>query len=90
MRLSPDELIFWRHGFLKLNATIVFTWGLMFVLAVGSKLITRKLSTDLKRARWQNFLEIIVTAMVKQIDDVGLPQPKKYIGFLGTLFCSSG
>ena len=90
MRLSPDQLIFWQHGFLKLNATIVFTWGLMLVLAVGSKLITRKLSTDLKRARWQNFLEIIVTAMVKQIEDVGLPQPKKYIGFLGTLFLFVG
>ena len=41
MRLSPDEMIFWQHGFIKLNGTIVFTWGLMFVLAVGSKLITR-------------------------------------------------
>ena len=90
MRLSPDQLIFWQHGFFKLNATIVFTWGLMLVLAVGSKLITRKLSTDLKRARWQNFLEIIVTAMVKQIEDVGLPRPKKYIGFLGTLFLFVG
>ena len=38
MRLSPDEIIFWQHGFFKLNATIVFTWGLMLVLAVGSKL----------------------------------------------------
>ena len=45
MRLSPDEMIFWQHGFIKLNGTIVFTWGLMFVLAVGSKLITRNLST---------------------------------------------
>ncbi len=53
MRLSPDEIIFWQHGFLKLNATIVFTWGLMLVLAIGSKLITRKLSTGLKRSRWQ-------------------------------------
>jgi len=26
MRLSPDDMIFWRHGFLKLNGTIVFTW----------------------------------------------------------------
>jgi F-type H+-transporting ATPase subunit a len=58
----------------------------MFVLAVGSRLITRKLSTDLKRSRWQNFLEIIVTAIEKQIEEVGLPHPEKYLGFLGTLF----
>ena len=86
MRLSPDEMIFWQHGFLKLNGTIVFTWGLMLVLAVGSKLITRKLSTGLTRSRWQNLLEIIVTGIEKQIEDVGLPHPKKYLGFLGTLF----
>ena len=86
MRLSPDEMIFWQYGFLKLNATILFTWGLMLVLAIGSKLITRRLSGDLKRSRWQNLLEIVVTAIEKQIEDVGLRQPRTYLGFLGTLF----
>ena len=86
MRLSADELIFWQYGFFKLNATIVFTWGLMLVLAVGSKLITRKISTDMKRSRWQNLLEIIITGMEKQIEEVGLSQPRKYLPFLGTLF----
>ena len=86
MHLSPDQMIFWQLGFLKLNATIVFTWGLMFVLVAGSKLITRKLSTDLQRTRWQNLLEIVVTAIEKQIEEVGLSEPRKYLGFLGTLF----
>lgn len=86
MRLSPDEIIYWQHGFFKLNATIVFTWGLMLVLAVGAKLITRRLTTDHTRSRWQNLLEIAVTLIAKQIEEVGLPHPKKYLGFLGTLF----
>ncbi len=86
MRLSPDELIFWQFGFFKLNATIVFTWAIMLLLIVTSKLITRKLSTDLQRSRWQNLLEIIVCGIVKQIADVGLSHPLKYLGFLGTLF----
>ena len=83
MHLSPDEIIFWQHGFLKLNATIVFTWGLMLVLAVGSKLITRKFSTGLKRSRWQNLLEIVVTLIEKQIEEVGLRHPKKYLPLFG-------
>ena len=86
MRLSPDEMIFWQHGFFKLNATIAYTWALMLLMAVGSKLVTRKLSTDLTRSRWQNLLEIVVTGIEKQILDVGLRHPKKYIGFLGTIF----
>lgn len=86
MHLSPDESIFWQHGFFKLNATIVFTWGLMLLLSVGAKLITRKLATDHKRTRWQNLVEIVVTTTLKQIEDVGLNQPRKYLGFIGTLF----
>lgn len=86
MHLSPDEIIFWQFGFFKLNATIVFTWGLMLVLAAGSKIITRKFSVDSKRSRWQNLLEIVVTGIEKQIEEVGLSEPRKYLGFLGTLF----
>lgn len=90
MRLSPDEILFWQHGFFKLNATILFTWGVMLLLAVGSKFVTRKLSTDLNRTRWQNLLEIVVTSIMKQIEEVGLRHPEKYIGFLGTLFLFVG
>jgi F-type H+-transporting ATPase subunit a len=86
MHLSPDQIVFWQHGFLKLNGTIVFTWGLMLVLAVGSRLITRKLSIGLERSPWQNLLEIVVTGIEKQIEEVGLSEPQKYLGFLGTLF----
>lgn len=86
MRLSSDELILWQHGFVKLNETILTTWALMLVLVVGAKLITRKLSTDIHISRWQSFLEIVVTGIQKQIQEVGLRHPQKYVGFLGTLF----
>ncbi len=86
MRLSPDEWIFWQHGLFKLNATIVFTWALMLVLVIGSLLVTRRLAMGLERSRWQNLLEIVVTMIQTQIQEVGLPQPRKYLGFLGTLF----
>lgn len=86
MRLSPDALVYWQFGVFKLNATIVFTWALMLVLVVGSKLVTSRLSKDLQRSRWQNLLEIVVTALETQIREVGVQQPRKYLGFLGTLF----
>jgi F-type H+-transporting ATPase subunit a len=79
-------MIFWQHGFLKINGTIAFTWGLMLVMALASALITRKLSTGLERSRWQNLLEIVVAGIEKQIEEVGLRDAKKYIGFVGTLF----
>jgi F-type H+-transporting ATPase subunit a len=86
MHLSADQMIFWHHGFLKVNGTIVFTWALMLAMVVGSKLVTRKLSTDLTRSRWQNLLEVIVIHIEMQIEEVGLADPGKYLAFLGTLF----
>jgi F-type H+-transporting ATPase subunit a len=86
MHLSSDQLIFWQHGFLKLNGTIVYTWGLILVLTLGAKLITRRLTTGRNISRWQCALEIIVLGIKKQITEVGLRQPENYLGFVGTLF----
>jgi F-type H+-transporting ATPase subunit a len=90
MHLTPDGIIFWQHGFIKLNATIVFTWCLMLVLTIGSILITRKLSQGIKRSHWQNLLEIIITQIEKQLEEVGLKKPAKYLAFVGTLFLFVG
>jgi F-type H+-transporting ATPase subunit a len=86
MHLSPDHIIFWEYGFVKLNGTIVYTWALMLLLAAGSRAITVRLSAGLERSRWQNLLEIIVISIQKQIAEVGLRQPRDYLPFLGTLF----
>jgi F-type H+-transporting ATPase subunit a len=86
MRLSPDDMIFWEYGFLKLNATILWTWILIVVLVIGAWLITRKLSSDIHISRWQTVLEIIVLGILNQMKQTGLPHPKKYIGFIGTMF----
>jgi F-type H+-transporting ATPase subunit a len=86
LRLSPDDLVFWKYGFVELNSTIATTWVLMIVMTVGAWLITRKLVTEAHISRWQGLLEIIVTAIQDQIEEVGLRHPEKYLGFLGTLF----
>ncbi len=86
MNLTSDQQIFWQHGFVKLNGTIVTTWAMMIFMSIGAKLVTRRLATEGRISRWQGGLEIIVTGIEKQISDVGLSQPKKYLSFLGTLF----
>ncbi len=86
MHLSPDEIIFWQYRFININATLLTTWALMLILVVGSWLITRKLTQGLKRSRWQNMLEIIVTTLEQQLREVGLQNPRPYLSFLGTLF----
>jgi F-type H+-transporting ATPase subunit a len=86
MRLSSDQTVLWQHGFVELNATIVTTWVIILVLTSGAWLITRRLSTGLSVSRWQAALEILVTGIAAQIEEVGLKPARRYIPFLGTLF----
>ena len=86
MKLTPDQTIFWQYGDLLINATLVWTWVVMFVLVIASRLITRNLKSDIKISHWQCVLEMIVTGIRQQMKEIGLKEPEKYIGFLGTLF----
>jgi F-type H+-transporting ATPase subunit a len=86
MKLSPDQTIFWSHGFFSINLTLVTTWGIMLVLVLMSAIITRRLKTDMKISRWQCMLEMVVTGIDSEIEGVGLKNPQSYIGFIGTLF----
>ncbi len=90
MKLSPDETILWQYGFVTINLTIVTTWAIMLLLVIAAKLITRKLKTGIKISRWQCVVEMIVTTINEQIKEVGLDNPGKYIGFIGTLFLFIG
>ncbi len=86
MRLSPDSVIFWEYGFVRINATIVFTWGLMLLMTLVAALVTRRLSRGMHRSRWQNVLEFIVIFIEGQMSGAGLARPRRYLGFLGTIF----
>lgn len=86
MQLSPDEIIIWQQGIIKLNSTIVTSWALMGFLAISSLFVTRRLTHEAKVDGWQSFLEIIVTGINGQIKEAGLANPPKYISFIGTIF----
>lgn len=86
MELSSDQIVFWRWGFAKLNATIVFTWGLMFFGALACWLVSRRLRADERLARGQNLLEVLVGGLRTQIAEVSQQDPTPFVPFVGTLF----
>lgn len=71
---------------MTINLTLVTTWGIMLLMVGAAAWGTRHLKTGLHPARWQCALELIVSGINTQIEQVGLPQPARYIGFIGTLF----
>ena len=89
IQITTDEWIFWQSEtwpVVKLNATIVFSWLIMAMLAIGSWATTRRLSTSMEIPRLQNALEVLVTGMRDQIRDVSRQDPGPYLPFVGTLF----
>lgn len=86
MTITPDTLVVWQWGPLKLNATILFTWLVMALLVGLSRLVTRRLTTDSRISTGQNLLEVIVLAIRRQIREVGADEPDRYLPFVGTLF----
>ena len=85
-QISPDQVIFWQWGPVYLNATIVFTWGVMMIMVLGSWLVTRRLSSGTEISRWQNLLEVIVSYMQKEIREISRQEAGSYLYFVGTLF----
>jgi F-type H+-transporting ATPase subunit a len=86
MDISPDSWIIYEWNGWHLNATVAFTWVVMALLVLGSRAITARLSEGETVSRWQVLLEVIVTAIRDQIDEVGAEEPGRYLPFIGTLF----
>lgn len=86
MEISPDQIVYWEWSVVTLNATLVFSWVVMAVLAVGSWLVTRTLTSGPHPSRWQNLLEVVVEGILDQIQAASLQNPRRYLPFVGTLF----
>lgn len=86
MEISPDAWILYEWRGWQLNATVVFTWGVMAILVLGSWAVTVRLSEGETVSRWQVMLEVIVGRIRDQIDDMGSGDPERYLPFIGTLF----
>lgn len=87
MHISPDQTILWQWRFLHLNMTIVYTWGVMLILALGSRIVTHRLAAaDQPRSRWQNAFEIVVETIRGQIREVCPQGGDTYLPFVGSLF----
>ena len=85
-QISPDQVIIWSWGFITINATILYTWLVMAILVVGSWFVTRNLSSEINVSRWQHFLEVIVSIIRGEINEMTKKGADAFIPLVGTLF----
>lgn len=84
--ISPDQVIFYQWGPIHINATLVFTWGVMALMVIGAWLVTRRIGPDTRMSRWQNLLEVLVSGIRQQIRDISQADKPSYLYVVGTLF----
>lgn len=88
MNISPDDLILWERGFIRINGTLLYSWAILVLLVLGAWLSTRGFSDGSRTriSRWQILLEVLVEGMRRQVRDVSLQEPGLFLPFVGTLF----
>jgi F-type H+-transporting ATPase subunit a len=71
-------------GPLPVTRPVVTTWAIMAVLAAGSWAVTRRLRSE--PSRGQALLELLVTGILSQIEEVVRRDARPLLPLLGTLF----
>jgi F-type H+-transporting ATPase subunit a len=86
MNITPDTIVYWEAGPVRITATLVFTWIVMALLTGASWAVTRRLSVTVAPPRGQTLLEIVVDTIRGQIREVTGQDPDRHLPFVGTLF----
>lgn len=82
---SPFDLpVVFNVGPVPVTRPVVITWGIVAVLIVGSRLLTRRLR--LRPGRVQTAVELLVTTIESQIGEVIPDVGGGYVWLLGTMF----
>ena len=85
MPASPlASTVLFHLGPVAITRPVVTTWAIMAVLALACWFVTRRLA--LRPDRRQAVLELIVTGIMGQIEEVIRRDPRPFLPLLGTLF----
>jgi F-type H+-transporting ATPase subunit a len=85
MQGSPlTSAVLFHLGPVAITRAVVTTWIIMAVLAIVCKLATHRL--EMRPDRWQAVLEVIVTGIAEQIEDVIRKDARPFLPMLATLF----
>ncbi|MBT2775178.1 F0F1 ATP synthase subunit A [Halomonas sp. ISL-60] len=86
MELTPDQVTLFTVWGIGINETVAYAWVVMILLTVASVVITRNLRPDVPPNRWRTTLEVIVTAIQSQIEEISPRASRHVLYFSGTLF----
>lgn len=86
MEIGSDAWIVFHLGPVPINATIVFTWGVMALLALSALIVRLRLSETGDLTPSQNAWETLLETIRGQIREISGQDAGPYLPFIGTLF----
>ena len=86
MKIDPSQIVYFEWGFVRITATLVFTWILMVILILVSFLVTRGIKSGGKISKGQNILEALIETINEQVRQISQEDPARFLPFIGTLF----
>lgn len=89
MSIDPSELVYFEYGFIRITATLIFTWLVTFLLVAISIFIRSKIrekKDPLEVNKIQNISEALIVLIREQIREVSQEESDKYFPFIATLF----
>jgi F-type H+-transporting ATPase subunit a len=85
MGSSPlGSVLEFRIGLLEVTRPVVTTWAIMLALSLAAWLSTRRL--EQRPGRRQAVVELVVTGILSQIDDIVGKGGRSFLPLIGTLF----
>lgn len=86
MEFNIDDIVYLEWGFLKVNATLLYSWLIMGLLVGMGWLISRNLTSGIDISRRQSLYESLVVFIVTQIEEATQQKADRYFPFISTLF----
>lgn len=86
MVIDPSGIVYFEYGFIRITATLAFTWIIIIILFVISYALTRNLRSDKDISKGQSILEALMIRINRQIRGISQQDPESYLPFVSTIF----
>lgn len=86
MSIDPSDIIYFEWHFVRITATLVYTWITLAVLLVIAVLVRMGIHKKGELSKIQNVSESLLIVINKQIKEISQQDSSRYLPFVGTMF----
>ncbi|WP_319216402.1 F0F1 ATP synthase subunit A [uncultured Trichococcus sp.] len=86
MSIDPSDIVYFEWHFVRITATLVYTWITLAILLVIAFLVRMSIQKKGELSKIQNASEALLMLINKQIKEISQQDSSRYLPFVGTMF----